>query len=51
MYETAVGFRPNRYQLLKAGYEVQRGPAIPGAKYNTFAVQLVSTLPALSIAR
>ncbi len=49
--ETAVGFRPNPYQLLKAGYEIRFGPALGGAVDNTFAFQLVTTFKPLSIAR
>lgn len=47
-YEFAVGFRPNRYQLIKVGYEVLQGKFLTGTQGNTLAVQLVSTLPSLS---
>ena len=51
VYEASLGFRPNRYQLLKLGYEVQQGPAIRGATANVLAFQCVSSLPSFSIAR
>lgn len=50
-YETAVGFRPNRFQLIKAGYTIQQGLAIPGTQDNIFAVQLVTSFRPISIAR
>jgi hypothetical protein len=50
-YEVVGGFRPNRYQLLKVGYEIQRGPNIRGTLANTLAVQFVTTFRAISIAR
>ncbi len=49
--ETVVGFRPNRYQIVKAGYEIRFGPALGGAVENTFAFQLVTTFRPISIAR
>ncbi len=50
-YELAAGFRPNRFQLVKAEYEVQRGPAIQGLRASTLSVQLVTSFRAISIAR
>ena len=50
VYELVAGFRPNRHQLVKLGYEIQQGPAIQGAHRNVLAVQLVTTLHAISIA-
>ena len=50
-YEVAGGFRPNRYQLVKLGYQIQRGPAIRGTLANTLAVQFVTAFRAISIAR
>ena len=50
-YETAVGYRPNTHQLVKAGYEIEQGPAVRGTLDNTFAIQLVTTFRALSLAR
>jgi hypothetical protein len=49
--ETAVGFRPNRYQLIKVSYEVQQGPSVHGSLDNVFAVQFVTVLRTISIAR
>jgi hypothetical protein len=43
--ETVVGFRPNRYQLIKLGYEIHHGPTIRGTLDNTLALQLVTTFP------
>ena len=51
VYEFVAGYRPNAKQILKAGYQVQRGPAIPGSLGNTFTVQLVTSLQLLSLAR
>ena len=47
-YEFAVGFRPNRWQLLKVGYEWLRGEEIYGTRDNVFGVQLVTSIQALS---
>jgi hypothetical protein len=47
-YEVAVGFRPNRFQLLKVGYEwmvVQGGPQTHD---NVFGVQFVTSFNGLS---
>src|SRR5215831_2724340 len=35
IYEFAAGYRPNRLQLAKLGYEIQQGPAIRGTLGNT----------------
>lgn len=51
VYETAVGFRTNRYQLIKAGYRIERTTASHGALDNAFAVELVTSFRAMSIAR
>jgi hypothetical protein len=50
-YETAVGFRPDARHLVKVGYQVSQGPKVRGSLGNTFALQFVTTLPALSITR
>jgi hypothetical protein len=50
-YEVAGGFRPNRYQLVKVGYEMQRGPNFRGTLANTLAVQFVTAFRAISMAR
>ena len=51
VYEVAAGYRPNRLQLVKVGYEIQQGPAIRGTIDNVLAVQLVTSFDALSLAR
>ncbi|HEY7334522.1 MAG TPA: hypothetical protein VH639_06535 [Bryobacteraceae bacterium] len=51
IYETAVGYRPNSYQIVKAGYEIQQGPAIRGTLANTFAIQIVTSFRAFSVGR
>lgn len=51
VYETAIGYRPNRWQLIKVGYEIQQSPAIRGLSANTFAIQLVTVFRPLSISR
>lgn len=51
VYEIAGGYRPDRLQIVKLGYEIQQGPAIQGLHANTISVQLVTTLHAISIAR
>ena len=47
-YEFAVGFRPNRWQLLKIGYEWLRGEEITGTRDNVLGVQLVTSIQTLS---
>jgi hypothetical protein len=51
VYEFAVGYRPSRFELVKLGYQIQRGPAIPGTLGNTLAVQLVTTVGPVSMSR
>ena len=51
IYEIVTGFRPNRYQLAKIGYEIQQGPGIRGILANVFTVQLVTSLHLVSITR
>ena len=41
--ETAAGFRPNRFQLIKVGYEYEHYNT-GGRDENTLAIQLVTTL-------
>ncbi len=48
VYETALGFRPNRFQLVKLEYERQNGPATPGSLGNILALQLVTKLSPLA---
>jgi hypothetical protein len=50
-YEAAIGFRPNTIQLIKMGYTIQQGSAIPGARDNVFAVQFITSFRPVSIAR
>jgi hypothetical protein len=47
-YEFAIGFRPNRWQLLKVGYEVLRGEEIPGNRDNVFGIQFVTSIQSLA---
>ena len=47
-YEFALGFRPNRWQLLKVGYEWLQGEEISGTRDNVFGIQLVTSIQALS---
>jgi hypothetical protein len=51
IYETALGFRPNRFQLVKIDYERQNGPATPGALGNVLALQLVTRFSPLAVTR
>ena len=51
VYEVVAGFRPDRLQLVKVGYEIHQGSAIYGAHANTLSVQLVTSFHAVSIAR
>jgi hypothetical protein len=50
VYDVAAGFRPNHFQLVKVGYQIQRGPAVQGTSRNVVAVQLVTAFRAFSIA-
>jgi len=47
--EIVAGFRPNRFQLIKAGYTAFRNSRNPTGS-DTFAVQLVTTMVPISIA-
>lgn len=47
-HEFAAGFRPNRHQVIKIGYQFSQSPTGRG---NTFAVQVVTTLRAISLSR
>ncbi len=47
-YELVVGFRPNRFQLLKIGYEWMKVEDRPGTNDNVFGVQLVTSINGLS---
>jgi len=47
-YEIAVGFRPDRFQIIKVGYEWLRMEGVPGTHDNVFGVQLVTSINSLS---
>jgi hypothetical protein len=51
IYEFAGGFRPNRHQLAKIGYQIEQCPNVRGTLGNTVSLQLVTTFRAISIAR
>ena len=51
VYEVAAGYRPNRYQLMKFGYQVQQGGNYTPSSSSTFTIQLVTAFRAISIAR
>lgn len=42
--ETAAGFRPNRFQILKVDYEIAKNNMSTPNNENTLAIQLVTTL-------
>lgn len=50
LLDLAIGFRPNRQQLVKAGYAFAFGPAIRGSLGNVFSLQLITNLRPISIA-
>ena len=47
-YEFAVGYRPNRWQLLKAGYQRLRLEGGAHVNDNVLAIQLVTSIQSLS---
>jgi hypothetical protein len=47
--ETAVGFRPNRFQIFKLSYEVRRGDYLKGAVADTVAFQVTTSFHPISI--
>ena len=51
VYETAVGFRPNRYQLAKIGYQRVQVSSNGSMPANTLVVQLVTSFRMVAIAR
>ena len=51
VYETAVGFRPNRHQLVKIGYQRMLTPTSRGALADSFVVQIVTAFRVIAIAR
>jgi hypothetical protein len=50
VYETAITYRANRFQLLKFGYELEHMTRASPSGYSTVAIQIVTTLNHLSIA-
>ena len=49
-YELAIGFRPNRWQLLKVGYERLHTDGVAGHRNDVLGFQFVTSLDGLSIA-
>lgn len=47
-YEFSVGFRPNRFMLLKAGYEWLNLQGEPRGQDNIFGVQFITSINSLS---
>jgi hypothetical protein len=47
-YEFAIGFRPDRWQLFKIGYEWLRSTDVPGTRDNVLGIQLVTSIQPLS---
>jgi hypothetical protein len=47
-YEFAVGYRVNRFQTVKVGYELFKTSNVPGSRDNVFGVQFVTSVHALS---
>ena len=50
-YEGAVGFRPSRFQMVKAGYELQHNESNMFRFENTFTLQIVTSVHLLSLSR
>jgi len=50
-YEAALGYRAGKNELVKLEYEVQQGPTISGIQQNTLAIQFVTTVRPISLAR
>ncbi len=50
-YEFVAAYRPNSHQLIKAEYAREAGPAVNPAQRNLFALQVVTTFRAISLAR
>jgi hypothetical protein len=47
--EFAIGYRPNRRQLIKVGYQFVNGSPSAGAPGDVFTVQLVTNLRPISL--
>jgi hypothetical protein len=50
LLETAVGFRPNSFQLIKIGFELPFSGDVPGAPSKTLAIQWISSFRLFTIA-
>jgi len=46
-YDFVVGYRPNRFQLVKVGYQWLREQKVPGTRDDVFAVQYVTSIDSL----
>jgi hypothetical protein len=46
--EVALGFRPNRFQLVKVGYLWLRGQDAEGSEYDVLGIQYVTSFQAVS---
>jgi hypothetical protein len=46
-YDFVVGYRPNRFQLLKVGYQWLRDRTAPGTRDDVWAVQYVTSIDSL----
>ncbi len=51
VYESALGFRPNRWQIIKLDYQRQNGASTPGSLGNVIALQLVTRFSPLALTR
>ncbi len=47
-YEVALGYRPNRLQLIKVGYLAVSGDRVRGTLQNVLGVQVVMSIPSLT---
>lgn len=47
-YEFAIGYRPNRWQLVKLGYEWLKMDGVSGTRDNVLGIQLVTSVQSLS---
>jgi hypothetical protein len=49
-YEFAIGYRPNRWQLVKVGYEWLKTAEVFGTRDNVVGIQLVTSIHSLAAA-
>jgi len=49
-YEFAIGYRPNRWQLVKVGYEWLKTAEVSGTRDNVVGIQLVTSIHSLAAA-